>query len=278
MSERVYTVVPAPRREAIRSMAKRGERVDGRKPEEFREVKLEVGVAGNAHGSARVTLGHTKVIVGVKASLGQPFPDAPNAGVQIVHAELIPLASPIFEPGPPDENDVELARIIDRGLRSAPALKLEDLAVVPGKQVWRVFIDIYPIDHDGNFIDASGLAAMGALLSAKIPKVTAAPDGTIAKAEEKVPLPIADIPVFVTIAKIGDVLVVDPCYEEELVMDARITFALTRDNHVCAIQKGGRGSFTPEEIERALEMALNVAPRLRSALENLRQAGAPQSA
>ena len=266
MSERVYTLVPVPRREAIRSMIKRGERVDGRRPDEFREVKIEVGVAGNADGSAKVSLGHTKVIAGVKASLGQPFPDAPSMGVQIVHAELIPLASPIFEPGPPDENDIELARIVDRGLRSAPALKLEELAPIPGKQVWRIFIDIYPIDHDGNFIDASGLAAMAALLNTKVSRFTVAQDGTLVKSEEKVQLPLADIPVFVTIAKIGDTLVVDPCYEEELVMDARITFALTKEGHICAIQKGGRGCFTIDELAKALDIAQSIAPRLRARL------------
>lgn len=267
MSERIYTIIPAPRREAIRSMIKRGERVDGRKPDEFREVKVEVGVAGNADGSARVSLGHTKVIAGVKASLGQPFPDSPNMGLQIVHAELIPLASPIFEPGPPDENDIELARIVDRGLRSAPALKLEELALIPGKQVWRIFIDIYPIDHDGNFIDASGLAAMAAILNTRIPRYIVSPEGTIARYEERISLPVADIPVFVTVAKIGDALVADPCYEEELVMDARITFAITREGHICAIQKGGRGGFTIDELAKALEMAQSVAPALRAKLE-----------
>jgi len=269
MSERAYTVVPAPQREAIRSMIRRGERIDGRKPEEYREVKIEVGVAGNADGSARVYLGHTKVVAGVKASIGQPFPDSPNEGVQIVHAELIPMASPIFEPGPPDENDIELARIIDRGLRHAPALRLNELVLIPGKQVWRIFIDIYPIDHDGNFIDASGLAAMAALLNTRIPRYVVASNDTLVKVEEKVALPIADLPVFVTIAKIGDTLIVDPCYEEELVMDARITFAITRSGRICAIQKGGRGSFTVEEIERALELAQSVAPSLRAKLEAL---------
>lgn len=271
MSERVYTVIPAPRREAIRSMIKRGERVDGRKPDEFREITIEVGVAGNADGSARVHLGHTKVIAGVKASLGTPFPDNPNAGAQVVHAELIPLASPIFEPGPPDENDIELARVIDRGLRSAPAVKLEDLVLIPGKQVWRVFVDIYPIDHDGNIIDASGLAAMAALLNARIPKYTVTSEGTLTKSEEKVALPIVDAPVFVTIVKIGDALAIDPCYEEELVMDARITFAITREGYVCAIQKGGRGGFTIEELMKALEMARNAAPKLREKVEEVRR-------
>ncbi len=266
MSERTYTIVPHPRRETIRSMLKRGERVDGRRPDQYREIKIETGIIGNADGSAKVSIGNTKVVTGVKSSLGAPYPDAPNEGVQIVYAELIPMASPIFEPGPPDENDVELARIIDRGLRHAPALNLGELVVTPGKQVWRIFIDIYPIDHDGNFIDASGLAAVAALSTARIPKVIVSPEGLVIKSEEKVQLPIADTPVFVTIAKIGEALVVDPCYEEELVMDARITFAINGEDKVCAIQKGGRGSFTLGEIKKALEIALSVAPELRAKL------------
>lgn len=270
MSERVYTVIPEPRREAILSMLKRGERVDGRKADEYREVRIETGVVGNAEGSARVSIGHTKVIAGVKASLGTPFPDAPGKGVQIVYAELIPMASPIFEPGPPDENDVELARVIDRGLRSSSTVKLEELALAPGKHVWRIYVDIYPIDHDGNLIDASGLAAVAALLTSRIPKVSTSPNGNLVM-EERVPLPIGDSPVFVTIAKIGEALVVDPCYEEELVMDARITFAIDREDNVCAIQKGGRGSFSTNEIVKALDLALALAPELRSKLPPLPQ-------
>ncbi|MEM1508709.1 MAG: exosome complex protein Rrp42 [Thermofilaceae archaeon] len=266
MSERTYTIIPLPRRETIRSMLKRGERVDGRRPDQYREIKIETGIIGNADGSAKASIGNTKVVTGVKSSLGVPYPDTPNEGVQIVYAELIPMASPIFEPGPPDENDVELARIIDRGLRHAPTLNLEELAIVPGKQVWRIFIDIYPIDHDGNFIDASGLAAVAALLTARVPKVVVSSEGTVTRTEEKIQLPIADTPIFVTVAKIGETLVVDPCYEEELVMDARVTFAINGEGKVCAIQKGGRGSFTLGEVKKALEMAINVAPELRMKL------------
>mgnify|MGYP000338942544 CR=1 FL=1 len=266
MSERIYTIVPTPRREAILSMLKRGERVDGRKPDEYREITVETGIVGNAEGSARVSIGHTKVIAGVKVSMGTPFSDAPDKGVQIVYAELIPMASPIFEPGPPDENDVELARVVDRGLRSSSTIKLEDLAVVPGRHVWRVFIDIYPLDHDGNLFDASGLAAVAAVLTAKIPKTSISGESTVVVEEEKVPLPVGNAPVFVTVAKMGDILVVDPCYEEELVMDARITFAIDKEDRVCATQKGGRGSFKPEEVIRALDMALSLAPELRKKL------------
>jgi exosome complex component RRP42 len=69
----------------------------------------------NAEGSAEVRLGKTLAIAGVKTSIGTPFADTPDMGVMIVNAEFLPIASPTFEPGPPDENAIELARVIDRG-------------------------------------------------------------------------------------------------------------------------------------------------------------------
>jgi len=266
MSERIYTIVPIPKKSAILSMLKRGERVDGRRLDEYREIRIETGVVTSAEGSARVFLGHTKVIAGVKSALGAPFPDTPNEGVQIVNAELIPMASPIFEPGPPDENDVELARVVDRGLRSAGTIDLKNLALAPGKTVWRIFIDIYPLDHDGNLIDASGLAAVAALATAKLPKAELSPTGNVVLSDERIPLPIQKLPVFVTFAKIDDVLIVDPCYEEELVMDARITFSLDEEGKIYAIQKGRSGGFKPEEIKHAIEVAVGLASELKGKL------------
>ena len=69
-----------------------------------------------AEGSARVLLGKTEVLVGVKVETGEPFPDTPNEGVLTVNAELVPIASPNFEAGPPNEDSIELARVVDRGI------------------------------------------------------------------------------------------------------------------------------------------------------------------
>ncbi|MCX6821461.1 MAG: hypothetical protein NTW30_01650 [Candidatus Aenigmarchaeota archaeon] len=57
------------------------ERIDGRKMDEFREVKVETNIIENAEGSARVKIGKTDVIVGIKMGIGTPFPDMPNMGV-----------------------------------------------------------------------------------------------------------------------------------------------------------------------------------------------------
>src|SRR4030043_1589379 len=110
------------RMKQIEQLIEKAKRLDGRGLGDYREIKVEQGVIEKAEGSARVLLGKTEVLVGVKVETGTPFPDTPNDGVLTVNAELVPLASPTFEPGPPDENSIELARIVDRGIRESKAI------------------------------------------------------------------------------------------------------------------------------------------------------------
>ncbi len=265
MSARAHEVISALKKDTLLSLLKRNERLDGRRLDEYRDIDIKVNLVGKAEGSALVHLGGTKVIAGVKISVGKPFPDTPNKGVLIVNAELIPVASPTFEAGPPGEDDVELARVIDRGIRSAPMLDLEKLVLVPGEKVWTVFVDIYTLDHDGNLFDAAGLAATAALLTSKL-REAKVEDGELKITDNVVPLPLKSVPVFVTVAKIGNKLLLDPTYEEELVMDARITFAFNEEGEICCIQKGGAGSFSYDEILQAMEMAREAAHKLRARL------------
>ncbi len=263
-------IIPTVKKNTILLMLEKGERLDGRKLDEIRKIKIETDVIGNAEGSAIVHLGNTIVIAGVKLNIVTPYADTPNQGVQIVNAELIPLASPVFEPGPPGEDDVELSRVIDRALRSVKAIDLDKLVIIPGKKVWAVYIDIYALNHSGNLIDASMLASIAALLTAKKPKIELVND-QIKKLDEREKLPITDIPVTVTFAKIGDKLVVDPEYEEELIMDARLTFGITSNGNICALQKGLCGTFKPSLILEALEIARKVADEYRNYIKSFIQ-------
>ncbi len=83
-------------RNHIHRLASAGKRADGRPPDEFRPLKIEKDFVKSAEGSARVHLGKTDVLVGVKMDQGEPYPDTPNKGVLITSAELIPMASPKF--------------------------------------------------------------------------------------------------------------------------------------------------------------------------------------
>src|SRR3972149_10672240 len=98
------SVVTQVKQKQIAQLLSKEKRLDGRKPLEYHETIIEQGIIERAEGSARVKLGKTEVVVGIKIETGEPFPDTPNEGVLTVNAELMPLASPSFEPGPPDEN------------------------------------------------------------------------------------------------------------------------------------------------------------------------------
>jgi exosome complex component RRP42 len=259
------SIVTRVKQKQIAQLIASEKRADGRGLKEYREMKIEPGLIERAEGSARVLLGKTEVVVGVKVETGEPFPDTPNDGVMTVNAELTPIASPEFEAGPPDEDSIELARIVDRGIRESKAINTEKLVIEPGKKVFVVFIDIYVLNHDGNLIDASALAAVSALINTKMANYEIK-DGEVKIKPGYEQLPLRKHPITVTTAKIGDKLVVDPTGEEEQVMDARISFAIDDDGNICAIQKGGSGYFEPQQIMEAAKLAKDKAKELRKKL------------
>jgi exosome complex component RRP42 len=258
-------VITKVKQKQIAQLIEKGKRLDGRELTDYREIKIEQGIIEKAEGSARVLLGKTEVVVGVKIETGEPFSDTPNEGVLTVNAELVPLASPGFEPGPPDESSIELARIVDRGIRESKAIDVKKLVIEPGKKVFVIFVDVYVLNHDGNLIDASALAAMAALINTKMGKYEVA-DGEVKMKPGYEPLPLNKHPITVTCAKIGDKLVVDPWLEEEQVMDARISIAFDDDENICAIQKGGSGYFEPKQVFEAARIAKEKSGELRKKL------------
>jgi exosome complex component RRP42 len=243
----------------------KGLRIDERKLTDYRDLKIEIGLVQKANGSAMVNLGKTKVMTGIKIELGKPFPDTPNQGVLAVNAEFVPFASPAFEPGPPSEGAIELARVVDRGIRESKAIGLEALCVEPKKYVVVVFVDVYVLDHDGNLIDAAAISALAALLTSKLSRYEM--DGEeVRTSDELVPLPVHNEPVAVTTAKIDGNMILDPCLEEELVMSSRLTVTTGRDGSICAMQKGGLGTFTDQEIRQAVKTAIEKGKEIRETI------------
>ena len=258
-------IITRVKQKQITQMIDKEKRMDGRDLKDHRELKIEQGIIERAEGSARVLLGKTEVVVGVKIEMGEPFPDTPNEGVLTVNAELTPIASPIFEAGPPDEDSIELARIVDRGIRESKAIDTEKLVIEAGKKVFVVFVDVYVLNHDGNLIDTSALAAVAALLNTKMANYEVK-EGEVKIKSGYEKLPINKHPITVTIAKIGNKLVVDPLLEEEQVMDARISMAIDDDGHICAIQKGGSGYFEPSQLLEAAKIVEQKAKEMRKKL------------
>jgi exosome complex component RRP42 len=246
----------------VRDLILKGKRIDDRGPLDYRQLTITLGIVEKANGSAQVYLGKTKILAGVKVQVGTPFPDTPNEGILTVNAEFVPLAYPTFEAGPPDENSIELARVVDRGIRESKAIDLAKMCIDPGKKVLVIFVDVYVLDHDGNLIDAAGMAALGALISAKM-QAFDVKGGEIKYKDTQIPLPMQNYPVPITSVKLDGSVIVDPCLEEEQVMSCRLTVTTDKDGNVCAMQKGGLGVFTPEEIKQIISSSVSKSRELR---------------
>lgn len=252
----------------IKQMAESGKRIDNRDPNQYREIIIEKDVVTSAEGSARVKLGDTEVVAGVKMDVGEPFPDTPNEGVLIVSAEFVPLAGPEFESGPPGEDAIELARVVDRAIRESKIMDMEKLCIKKGEKVWMVYIDIDILDDDGNLIDAASLAAIAALRSAKMPKLDE--EGKVLHGEKSSKeLPLKGKALSATFVKIGNAIFADPSLPEIDALDARLTvgtFDSEEGEKLCSMQKGGADGFTLAEIEKIIELALKKGNELRELL------------
>lgn len=257
------------KKDFIRTLAKDGKREDGRALDQFRTLDIQTNYVSKAQGSARVKLGNTQVVAGVKVQVETPYPDTPNRGNFMTSAELNPIASPYFEPGPPRIEAIELARVTDRALRESGVLDFEALSIVPKEKAWGVFVDLHILDYDGNLFDACSIAGVAALLSGKLPavcpktKYVAFADGK----DRPLPLHPENAAFSTTFAKIGSTVMADPHLHEELICDTRVSIGLDAAGNVRAMQKGGYGSFGVEEVKQLRRDAERIQKGIRKTID-----------
>ncbi|MFW9856874.1 MAG: exosome complex protein Rrp42 [Candidatus Thorarchaeota archaeon] len=263
-------IIGALERKHLLDLLSKGERSDGRGFWEGRKIRVVPNVIKKAEGSAMVKWGDTVVIAGVKAQLGAPFSDTPDSGVITVNLELSPISSPSHESGPPGPDAIELARVVDRGIRESEVIPMNDpkICVIPGEKVWILFVDIYILDDGGNLIDASALAAMSALANARLMKVKIDEEsGEVTLLDDTDPIPRQGSVVSLTYAKIENHIVYDPDLIEDRGKTARISLGIDSNGMICSMQKGESGTFVEEEIREIFEKASNRAQELISIVE-----------
>jgi len=239
----------------IHEYLRAGKRFDNRGLLDYRDIEIETGISINAEGSARVRLGKTEVIAGVKMSVSTPYTDHEDEGTFVTGLELTPTASARFEAGPPRIESIEMARIVDRTIRESKYIDFKKLCIKEGEAVWSVMLDLFAMNDDGNLLDAACIAAVAALKDAKIPvyneetKKVQFGEWT----DKKVPL-AKDVPFLFTFHKIGDHVILDPIVAEEDSSDARLSLGLI-SGKINAAQKGNSTTFELEEINEIMKNA-----------------------
>jgi len=236
-----------------------GKRFDNRKLLDYRKISIELGISNKSEGSARIKLGNTEVICGVKLDVSEPYTDSEESGTLITTMELLPLASSKFEAGPPRIESIELARIVDRSIRESGFINFEKLCIKKGEKVWGIFLDLYAINDAGNLIDASVVAAVAALHDAVMPKYDEKEERVKYGEWTSTPLPLTEsIPLTITSHKLGKSILLDPVSEEEETSEARLSFAFTHGKKevvINACQKGNSAALSTEEVEKIIDIA-----------------------
>jgi exosome complex component RRP42 len=250
-------ITPKINKKKISEVLREGKRLDGRTPFDLRDIQIETGISNKAEGSARIKIGKTEVIVGVKISTQEPYPDHDDEGTMMVGMEFSPACGLRYESGPPKMDSIEVSRVVDRGIRESGFIDWKKLCIKKGEKVWSLMIDIYCINDDGNVLDASALGVYSALKFAKLPIYDEKNDiisyGKVSK--NLVPL-TKNEPLSMTFYKIGDNLLFDPTRDEEDAADARLTLAVSQPNKdkiINSMQKGGLKSLSSEDLKKIVK-------------------------
>jgi exosome complex component RRP41 len=224
---------------------KKGVRLDGRKADELRHVKLEVGVLPNADGSAYIEHGKNKILAGVfgPREMHPKHLSLPDRMVIRCRYHMAPFSVQERKSPAPSRREVELSKVIRESLEPA------------------VFLELYPRTGIDVFIEV--LQADGGTRCASI---TAA-----ALAIADAGIPMRDLVVACAAGKVDDTVVLDLYDAEDKLGAADVPVAIMPNlNAVTLLQMDG--ILAPEEFEKAVNMAIEGCKKIyalqKEALKN----------
>ncbi|KAK2574979.1 hypothetical protein KPH14_008742 [Odynerus spinipes] len=248
-------------------------RNDGRKRCEYRSLEIETNLMQQTHGSSRLRIGNTDVLVGVKVEIDTPYVDRPHEGKLEFFVDCSANATPEFEGKGGDDLATEISNILSLAYQSPDAFDLKTLCILPHKKCWKMFVDILILQCGGNLFDAVGTAVKAALYNTEIPRVTAATlDGGEADIQlsddpfDCIKLDVTNYPIIVTLCKIGENCIVDPTLEEEMCSPASTIISVMPNGNITSIVKTGYGSMQDTTLIKMLEMGKIIALKLNDAL------------
>jgi len=207
-----------------------GKRLDGRKPDELRKIKMEVGVLHRAEGSSYIEWGGNKILVAVYGPKEAIPRHTQNPLKAIVNAKYNMAAFSVDDrkrPGP-DRRSREISKVISEALENV------------------IIVEKYPraaIEVNIEILDAEAGTRVAGLTAAALALADAG-------------IPMKDIPVACAAGKIEGQVVLDLGKEEDNHGDADLPVAISpRTGEILLLQMDGH--LTTEEFDKALDLAIN---------------------
>jgi exosome complex component RRP41 len=225
-------------KETEKLIDKKGIRLDGRKLDEIRPVKMEIGILPNADGSAYLEQGKNKILAGVygpKEAHPRHIAQQDRAVIQCRY-HMAPFSVDERKSPAPSRRDVELSKVIREALEPAVFLKYYPKTAI------QVYIEV--LQADGGTRCAGITTAALALADAGIP--------------------MRDLVVACAAGKADGKMIVDLMDKEDKVGDADVPVAFMPNlNAITLLQMDG--NLTMNEFGTAINMALDGCKQLYAA-------------
>ncbi|MFH1788064.1 MAG: exosome complex exonuclease Rrp41 [Candidatus Altiarchaeota archaeon] len=210
-------------------LIKDGKRLDGRKPDEMRDIKMQVGVLPRAQGSAYLEWGSNKVLAGVYGPrhLHPSFlQDPTKARVRCIY-NMAPFSVEDRKRPGPDRRSTEISKISSDALESVVLAERFPNATID------IFIEVLQAD--------AGTRCAG---------LTCA---SLALADAGIPM--KDLVASCAAGRAGGEIVLDMMKEEDNFGEADVPVAvIPRKKEVVLLQMDGK--LTREEFSKAFNMAV----------------------
>jgi len=218
-------------------------RVDGRKPEGMRPVRMTRNFSKYAEGSVLIEVGDTHVLcTATVEEKVPPFLRGANKGWVTAEYAMLPRATDVRtnrERGKVSGRTMEIQRLIGRALRSV--VDLEAL----GERT--VLLDCDVIQADGGTRTASITGAFVAMADALYKLVE---NGQIKK------FPIKEFIAATSVGRVKDEMVLDLCYKEDSVAEVDMNIVMTGGGRFVEIQgTGEEATFSRDEVNKLLDLA-----------------------
>jgi len=219
----------------IRLIDENGLRVDGRRLDELRPIKMEVGVLDKADGSAYIEQGKNRImaaVYGPREAHPKHIALADRAVIKCRY-HMAPFSVEERKSPAPSRRELELSKVIREALEKSIISELYPRTSID------IFIEV--LQSDGGSRCAGITAASLALADAGVP--------------------LREIVAACAVGKIAGKIVLDPSDIEDKEGDADLPVAfMPKSNSITLLQMDG--SLTEEEFNQGLDMAIEACRKI----------------
>ena len=249
-----------------------GIRADGRKNIDYRQILISTNLVSQASGSCRAKIHETEVIVTIKLQIASI--DEPKIKCSL---DCSPNISRYFSRKHIADLTVQYSEYLNKTLNASHGgIDLDSLVIIPGVTCWNLQVDALILNYSGNLFDTVMLAVRGALDSTRMAATTIEElsgrfEFDVADYESLPLVGSRDVPICVTVTKIGSRFIFDASLLEDSCADARLMVSVNRRGVVCAVNKDGSGGIEPavlnEMIQNAREIGLQMIKEMDIVLD-----------